>query len=170
MGSRSGPWGQAIATIKDHPWFGTGYGTSPTGVDPGTNFGTISSSAESEREHGSSYINLAEWVGLLGVLPFIALLAVTLSNLRRVCALMNQTTDPRYYSIPLAMVVLSGFVHAGFEDWLFAVGSYLSVFFWVCAFLLADLVPNADIVPAPGPAPYVARPLPADYGAVVSNR
>ena len=43
--------------------------------------------------------------------------------------------------VPFALVVLAGLVHAGFEDWLFAVGSYLCVFFWVCAFLLTDLVP-----------------------------
>ena len=50
---------------------------------------------------------------------------------------------PRHYSIPLAMVVLAGLIHANFEDWLFAVGSYISVYFWVFAFLLADLVPDA---------------------------
>jgi O-antigen ligase len=170
MGSRRGPWDQSVASIKDHPWFGTGYGTSPTGMDPGLSFGRISSSAETEREHGSSYITIAEWVGLLGVLPFLALVAVTLSKVWKVCALMNQTTDPRYYSIPLAMVVLSGFVHATFEDWLFAAGSYLSVFFWVCAFQLDDVLPDAKAVPALGSARRDARPLPTDYGAFASNR
>jgi O-antigen ligase len=170
MGSRRGPWEQSITSIKEHPWFGTGYGTSPSGVDPGLNFGKINSSAESEREHGSSYITIAEWVGLLGVMPFVALLAVAISNVWKVCALMNRTTDPRYYSIPLAMVVLSGFVHATFEDWLFAVGSYLSLFFWVCAFQLADLVPDVDSLPALSSSLRVTHLLPSDYGTAVSNR
>ena len=77
LGSRRTPWEKSIASIKEHPWFGTGYGTSPTGEDPGLDFGTVASSAETAREHGSSYMTIAEWVGLLGVLPFVALLAVT---------------------------------------------------------------------------------------------
>ncbi len=170
MGSRRGPWDESIASIKEHPLFGTGYGTSPTGVDPGMSFGRISSSAETEREHGSSYITIAEWVGLLGVLPFIALLALTASNVWRVCAWMRRTNNPNHYAVPLAMVVLSGFIHAGFEDWLFAVGSYLSLFVWVCAFLLVDLVPDGDLVPVASPASRVVRSLATDYGAVVSNR
>ncbi|MBZ5663366.1 MAG: O-antigen ligase family protein [Acidobacteriia bacterium] len=170
LGSRLSPWQKSIDTIKKHPWFGTGYGTSPTGEDPGLDFGKISSSAETAREHGSSYMTITEWVGLFGVLPFIALLAVTLSNVWRVCAWMHRTADPRHYSIPLAMVVLSGFVHANFEDWLFAVGSYACVYFWVFSFLLADLVPSAVVVPVAGVASRAWRPSPVGFGAVAPNR
>jgi O-antigen ligase len=170
MGSRRTPWEKSIATIKEHPWFGTGYGTSPTGEDPGLSFGKFSSSAETAREHGSSYMTIAEWVGLLGVLPFVALLAVTVSNVWKVCVWMNRTADPRHYSIPLAMVVLAGLVHASFEDWLFAVGSYPCVYFWFFAFLLADLVPDAVAVPVAGAVSRASRPSPAGFGAVVPNR
>jgi O-antigen ligase len=170
MGSRRTPWETSIATIKAHPLFGTGYGTSPTGEDPGLHFGTIASSAETVREHGSSYMTIAEWVGLMGVMPFAALLAVTVWNVGRVCAWMNRTSDPRHYSIPLAMVVLSGLVHAGFEDWLFAVGSYPCVYFWAFAFVLADLAPAAVVVPVPSVVSRVPRPSPAGFGAVVPNR
>jgi O-antigen ligase len=140
LGSRRTPWEKTIASIKEHPLFGTGYGTAPTGEDPGFGFGEFHSSSETAREHGSSYMSITEWVGLLGVLPFAGLLAVTASNLWKVCSAMRRDADPRHYSIPLAMVVLAGLVHAGFEDWLFAVGSYMCVYFWVCAFVLADLV------------------------------
>jgi len=170
MGSRRTPWEKSIATIKEHPWFGTGYGTSPTGEDPGFGFGKFASSAETAREHGSSYITIAEWVGLLGVLPFVALLAVTVSKVWKVCTWMKRTADPRHYSIPLAMVVLSGLVHANFEDWLFAAGSYLCVYFWFFAFLLADLVPDAVSVPVAGAVSRASRPTPAGFGAVVPNR
>ena len=46
------------------------------------------------------------------------------------------------------MVLLAGLVHAGFEDWLFAVGYYVSVYFWIFAFILADLLP-ATVVHSP---------------------
>jgi O-antigen ligase len=170
MGSRRAPWDKSIASIKEHPLFGTGYGTSPTGKDPGLDFGKVSSSSETEREHGSSYITIAEWVGLLGVLPFVALLAVTVANIWKVCAWMNRTADPSNYSIPLAMVVLSGLCHASFEDWLFAAGSYLCVYFWFFAFVLADLVPAAVVVPIAGVASGASRPSPSGFGAVVPNR
>jgi O-antigen ligase len=169
LGSRLTPWNKSIASIKEHPFFGTGYGTSPTGQNAGLGAGKYSSSAEEEREHGSSYITITEWVGLVGLLPFIALLALTASNVWRVCAWMKRTADPRHYSIPLAMVVLGGFAHAGFEDWLFAVGSYLCLWFWVCAFMLADLVPAAVVAPLPRAVSRVSRPSPASCGAVVSN-
>ncbi len=170
LGSRRTPWEKTIASIKDHPLFGTGYGTSPNGEDPGFNFGTIASSAETAREHGSSYMTIAEWVGLLGVFPFAALLAVTVSNLWKVCAWMRRTADPRHYSVPLAMVVLAGLVHAVFEDWLFAVGYYLCVYFWSLAFVLADLVPDAVSVPAALAVPRISRPSPAAFEAAVPNR
>ncbi len=176
MGSRKSPWDKTIATIKERPWFGTGYGTSPNGDDPGLSFGTIASSAETAREHGSSYMTIAEWVGLLGVAPFVAILILTFWHVWKVCAWMNRTGDPRHYSIPLAMIVLAGFVHASFEDWLFAVGSYPSVYFWFSAFVLADLLPAAVASPAPRAVSRFAGPLPAEFrtaaphNSVLSNR
>jgi O-antigen ligase len=147
LSSRQSPWEKSIATIKEHPWFGTGYGTSPTGEDPGLLFGKFASSSETVREHGSSYMTIAEWVGLLGVTPFLGLLALTTSNVRRVCSWMNRTREARHYSIPLAMVVLAGLAHANFEDWLFAVGAYPCLYFWVFAFMLADHLPAAASAP-----------------------
>jgi O-antigen ligase len=133
-------------------------------------FGKFNSSAETARENGNSYVTIVEWVGLLGVLPFTMLLGVTTANVWKVCAWMKRTADPRHYSIPLAMVVLAGLVHANFEDWLFAVGYHLSVYFWVCAFLLADLVPGAALVPAAGAVSRASFPSPAGFRAVVPNR
>jgi O-antigen ligase len=170
LASRRTPWEKSIASIKEHPLFGSGYGTAPTGENPGSDFGKFSSSAETVGEHGSSYMTMAAWVGLVGGLPFVALLAVTVWNVLRVCAWMRRTADPRHYSIPLAMVVLAGLIHANFEDWLFAVGYYLCVYFWVLAFLLADFVPDAVVVPVAGVVSRVPRPLPADFTAVVSSR
>ncbi len=169
LGSRQTPWEKSIKTIKEHPWFGTGYGTSPTGEDPGLAFGKFASSAETAREHGSSYMTIAEWVGLFGALPFIALLALTAANVWRVCAWMLRTSNGRHYSIPMAMVVLAGLLHASFEDWLFAVGAYPCVFFWSFAFLLADLRPAPVAAPAPTLFARVSAP-PGNFGAAVPNR
>jgi hypothetical protein len=42
-------------------------------------------------------------------------------------------------------------VHAFFEDWLFAVGYYICVFFWALAFILLDFAPaGTGRLPAPG--------------------
>lgn len=172
LGSRQTPWQKTVASIKEHPWFGTGYGTSPSGEDPGLNFGRFSSTAETAREHGSSYMTITEWVGILGVTPFFAILILTALNVWRVCAWMNRTSNPYHYSIPLAMVVLSGLLHASFEDWLFAAGSYPCVFFWFCAFILADLKPAAA-AHAPSPVPIFAGhssvPVP-NYSVPVPSR
>ncbi|MFY9660213.1 MAG: O-antigen ligase family protein [Terriglobales bacterium] len=170
LGSRRTPWEVSIATIKAHPLFGTGYGTSPTGEDPGLYFGKFSSSAETVREHGSSYMTIAEWVGLLGALPFVIILGLTVRNVWRVCAWMNRTHDPRHYSIPLAMVVLAGLVHAGFEDWLFAVGAYPCLYFWVFAFVLSDLAPVAVEVPVVGVVSRLSSRPTAGFGVPVPNR
>jgi O-antigen ligase len=169
LGSRRTPWEKTLDSIKAHPVFGTGYGTSPSGDDPGSGFGIVNSSAETARENGSSYLTIAEWVGLLGVMPFVALLALTVSNVWKVCAFMRRTADSRYYSIPLAMVVMAGLIHAAFEDWLFAVGYYLCVYFWFIAFILADLVPGAVVAPIAGVGSRPPRPSPADFGAVMPN-
>src|SRR6266849_292586 len=112
----------------------------------------------------------APQTGRPAVVPVLALLVVTVSNVARVCAWMRRTGDPRHYSIPLAMVVVSGLAHAPFEDWLFAVGSYISVYFWVFAFLLADLIPVAVAVPVAGVVSRAPRSSPASFGAVVPNR
>lgn len=168
LGSRLTPWQSSIASIKEHPWFGTGYGTSPTGEDPGLYFGRFASSSETVRESGSSYVNVAEWVGLLGVLPFAGLVIVSLANAWRVFAYMLRTSDPKNFSIPLAMVVFAGLLHANFEDWLFAVGYYLCVYYWILAFALADIVPAPSVVPvaslpvrSPSSPPVLGRAVPS---------
>jgi hypothetical protein len=82
-----------------------------------------------------------EGVGLLGVVPFIALVLALALKVGGVFAWLRRTADFRHFSVPVAMVLTAGLIHAGFEDWLFAVGYYLSVFFWVLAFAFVDLLP-----------------------------
>ena len=45
-------------------------------------------------------------------------------------------------AVPLAAVMLAGMLHAGLEDWLFAPGYYLCVFYWCMAFVFVDQAPS----------------------------
>jgi O-antigen ligase len=159
MGSRKGVWDQTWAVITDHPWFGTGFGTSVTGEDL-TRWEFARSHIDSRmvREHGNSFLAIAEWVGLLGVVPFYFLIAVTALNVRKVFSWMRRTGDVFSPAVPAAAVLVAGLVDAMFEDWLFAVGYYLCVLFWALAFILVDVLPQPavvysreDAIPMPAP-------------------
>ena len=143
LGSRRTPWQQTVDVIQQHPWFGSGFGTSE--LAPGASnvdLSLVYTKEETGREHGSSYLAIVEWVGLVGILPFIFLLFFVLQAITRVCGWMRQTASPQHYSIPLAMILSAALVHAIFEDWLFAAGYYLTVFFWSLAFVVVDLAPR----------------------------
>jgi O-antigen ligase len=151
FGSRETPWDDTIAAVKQHPWFGTGFGTSDIGDEsPGLASSSIYTVEGTNREHGSSYLAMAEYMGLLGILPFLFLLVLVLRAAARAYSWVRKTGSPNHYAVPFALVILAGLVHAGFEDWLFAAGSYLCLFFWVSAFMLVDLTSGI------GPDPQVS--------------
>jgi O-antigen ligase len=147
FGSRESPWQETVASLKRHPWFGTGFGTSDVG-SKGTQVAKLSvmegiyTNEGTNREHGNSYLALAEYLGLLGMIPFTFLLLLVVRMIVQIGLWMRRVGDPRHYAVPLSMVLLGGLVHAFFEDWLLAVGYYLCLFFWVCVFLLDDLLPE----------------------------
>jgi hypothetical protein len=142
LGSRKSPWQNTVAVIKESPWFGSGFGTDnlPARMVQDSAFRTYDASG---LEHGSSYMALLQYVGLLGVVPFAILLMLIVSQIFRTCMWMRRTCDPRSYAVPLALVCLAGLLHATFEDWLIAPGYYLTLFFWISAFLLSDFLPVA---------------------------
>ena len=142
LGSRRSPWDDTINVIRDHPWFGSGFGTSVEGDESDMVVGQYSTISTATREHGNSYLAIMEGVGLLGVVPFIALVLTLAFKVGGVFAWLRRTANFRHFSVPVAMVLAAGLIHASFEDWLFAVGYYLSVFFWVLAFALMDLLPS----------------------------
>jgi O-antigen ligase len=164
FGSRQSPWDDTIAAVKQHPWFGTGFGTSDLGSEqPGIAESSIYTVEGTNREHGSSYLAMAEYMGLLGIVPFIFILVLVLRAAAQVFAWMRRTTSPHHCAVPLALIAVAGLVHAGFEDWLFATGSYLCVFFWISAFLLVDLAATArdGLRTAAIPAIGAFAPMPA---------
>jgi O-antigen ligase len=161
--SRLSPWGETLSVVRRHPWFGSGFGTSELGNDrPNSLPSAVHTDPGWNREHGSSYLALAEYLGLLGSVPFVLLLLMLLQRSIRVFRLVRATADSNHACFPFALVVIAGLVHAGFEDWLFAVGSYLCVFFWVCSFLLTDLIPAVErtralFIPRPAALPLTAQ-------------
>jgi O-Antigen ligase len=146
--SRQSPWQAAMHSIKSHLWFGSGFGTTDNGQDASAHIGQYQGFATAEgvtSENGSSYLSIVSWVGVLGVVPFVLLLAGILVFIARTVAWMINTGNPLHPAIPLAMMALAGLIHAAFEDWLFAVGYHLCVFFWSLAFVLVDIAPYAPL-------------------------
>jgi len=144
FGSRAQPWNKTIASIKQNPWFGSGFGTSlfargTSGQESGT-----STRLGSNREHGSSYLALVEYVGLVGSIPFGVLIFLMVWRIGRIWVWMRATGDPSHWSVPLVLVATAALVHAVFEDWLLAAGSYVCVFFWPIAFILMDFIPRTS--------------------------
>ena len=150
LGSRKSVWDRTVAVIQEHPWFGSGFGTSPTSDEVIQQFGSYQSAPQARREHGNSYLEITEWVGFLGDVPFLALLLLIALNVGRILLRVRRTGNVSFPAAPLAVVLAAGLVHAAFEDWLFAVGYYLCIFFWTLAFILVDLLP-LDASPATGP-------------------
>ncbi len=143
LGSRETPWQQTIEVIKESPWFGTGFGTDLPQETPGPG-SVFSTTADLAREHGNSYLALLDYVGLLGVFPFVILLAVIVHHIYRSCSWIRRTRNVQSFVIPIVLVCIAGLVHAFFEDWLFAVGFHLNVLFWTAAFLIAELQTEAS--------------------------
>ncbi|HEV2728520.1 MAG TPA: O-antigen ligase family protein [Terriglobales bacterium] len=151
LGSRQTPWQQTFSVIQEHPWFGSGFGTSKTAVDEVVETRGFASNSKFTREHGSSYLAILEWQGLVGVSPFLALLMVAAVNAGKVLVSVRRTSDASFPALPMALVIIAGLVHAAFEDWMFAVGYYLCVFFWSFAFVLNDFVSRKIAVQMPHP-------------------
>jgi O-antigen ligase len=150
LASRRGVWEETLDVIKENPWFGSGFGTSVT-ADDMTKLAFAKTHIDSWiiREHGNSYLEITEWVGLLGVVPFYSLVLLTARNVGSVYSWMRRTGDGFSPAVPAAAVVTAGLVHAAFEDWMFAVGYYVCVFFWTMAFLLVDVLPRPSVVYVP---------------------
>jgi O-antigen ligase len=147
MASRRGPWDQTTAVIKQHPWFGSGFGTSVT-EQSATYFElTRKRFVDSRmiREHGNSYLAIVEWSGLLGVVPFYLLIVTTAFQARAGLMRLRRSRNIFAPVVPATAILVAGLIDAGFEDWLFAAGYYLSVFFWAMAFILADLLRSSEV-------------------------
>jgi O-antigen ligase len=154
LGSRIGPWRETWKVIRDKPWFGSGFGTSAITADmTKMDYAPHHIDAWVIREHGNSYLAILEWTGLLGVVPFYFLAALSAANAGRVFLWVRRSSDAFSPALPAAAIIVAGLVDAMFEDWLFAVGYYVCVFFWSISFILADILPEQAVVYAPQALP-----------------
>ncbi|HEV8047354.1 MAG TPA: O-antigen ligase family protein [Terriglobales bacterium] len=138
LASRRSIWDDTVSAIKSHPWLGSGFGTSPTSSDLVRQPGSFESLREATREHGNSYLAITEWVGMVGDIPFFTLVILIAVNVGRGLFRTRRTGNASSPVLALAGVLAAGLVHAAFEDWLFAVGYYLCIFFWSLAFIMVD--------------------------------
>lgn len=140
LASRISPWQTAMDNIRDHPWFGMGLGTTATGSDADEGQGTFSSTGSVTAEHGSSYLAILGGVGIIGTIPTAILMVLIIANIVRALWAARGLGSVSHPAIVLAVIMIAGITHATFEDWMFAPGNYLCVFFWSLAFLFNDLV------------------------------
>jgi O-antigen ligase len=167
LASRESPWRAAVDSINNHLWFGTGVGTAETFKDSKGNGGTFSSTADVTNENGSSYLTIVAGVGILGAVPFALLILVLLTKIFRTVGWLREAGNACHPAVPLAMVMVAGLIHAGFEDWLFASGSYLCIWFWTLAFILVDVAPSPVARRA---FAWRFRPMPRSLGGVAPSR
>ena len=125
--------------IRDHPWFGMGFGTTATGSDADEEQGSFASTGSVTGEHGSSYLAILGGVGIVGAIPLVILLALIITKVVRTLWAIRGSNSVSHPAIVLAVIMIAGIVHATFEDWMFAPGNYLCVFFWSMAFLFNDV-------------------------------
>jgi len=144
LASRISPWQSAIDNIRDHPWFGMGLGTTTSGGEAEDQQIGVASTGSVTAEHGSSYLAILAGVGVVGAIPALTLLILLSTKIVRVLWALHKFGSVTHPAIVLALVMIAGIVHAAFEDWMFAPGNYLCVFFWSLAFVFNDLV-----VPSP---------------------
>lgn len=170
LASRESPWQEAVDSIHNHFWFGTGFGTDDNGRDPNENVARFSSAYAAQAEHGSSYLAITTWVGMAGVLPFLLLLLVLMRKVVQTVVWMFRTGNPSHPSVPLVIVMVAGMIHAGLEDWLFAPGYYLCVFYWSMAFVFVDQTPSLAHADSRRALFWRARALRRGLGDVAPSR
>ncbi len=135
MDSRQKPWERSLTTFREHPWLGLGFGAADNSTDQ--NF-TYVTRGHLTRERGSSYLTMLETTGVIGTFFFALLLLALLQQVWRVFAWLRRTGNVNQPAVVAAAIVLGGLANAAFEDWLLAVGYYMSVIFWVLALSLRD--------------------------------
>jgi len=76
--------------------------------------------------------------GIIGTFFFALLLLTLILEIWRVFSWLRRTGRVNQPAVVAASILLGGLVNAFFEDWLLAVGYYMSVIFWVLALSLRD--------------------------------
>ena len=135
MESRQKPWERSLRTFRDHPWLGLGFGAADNSAE--WRFSYVTQGRQT-RERGSSYLTVLETTGAVGTFFFGLLILVLIWEIWKVFSWLRRTGKVNQPAVVPAAILLGGLVNAFFEDWMFAVGYYMSVIFWVLALSLRD--------------------------------
>jgi O-antigen ligase len=135
MDSRQKPWERSWRSFRDHPWLGLGFGAADNSAGWHPTYATVASQT---RERGSSYLTILETTGLIGALPCALLILALIREIWRVFSWLRRSGKVNQPAVVAAVIIMAGLVDAFFEDWLLAVGYYMSVIVWVLAFSLRD--------------------------------
>jgi O-antigen ligase len=135
MESRQKPWERSLRSFRDHPWLGLGFGVADNSAASKFEYVTR---GHLTRERGSSYLTMLETTGTVGTFFFALLILALIRELYRVFRWLRRSGKVNQPSVLAASILLCGLTNAFFEDWLLAVGYYMSVLFWVVAFSLRD--------------------------------
>jgi O-antigen ligase len=135
METREKPWERSLATFRQHPWLGLGFGAADNSTDRRLTYET---QGYYTRERGSSYLTILETIGVLGAVPCALLLLCLIREIWKVFSRLRRSGEVNQPAVVAAAILLGGLVSASFEDWMFAVGYYMSVIFWLLAFSLRD--------------------------------
>jgi O-antigen ligase len=155
LDSRQKPWERSLATFREHPWLGLGFGAADNSTESRFTYAT---QGYLNRERGSSYLTILETTGVVGTVFFALLLLALIREIWRVFSWLRRTGKVNQPAVIAAAIILGGLVNAAFEDWMLAVGYYMSVMFWILAFSLRDWMacPAWSEVPA---SERIGRPL-----------
>jgi hypothetical protein len=135
MDSRQSAWERSLRSFRQHPWLGLGFGAADNSTDQRFTYVT---QGQLTRERGSSYLAMLETTGLVGSVFFALLISALIREIWRVFSWMRRTGKVSQPAVVAAAIILAGLANACFEDWMFAVGYYMSVIFWVLALSLRD--------------------------------
>jgi O-antigen ligase len=135
MNSRQQPWERSLRSFRDHPWLGLGFGVADNSAESRLDYVT---NGHQTRERGSSYLTILETTGAVGALFFGGLILALLNEVGGVFRWLRRSGRVNQPAVVAASIILAGLINAFFEDWLLAVGYYMSVIFWVLAFSLRD--------------------------------
>lgn len=133
---RGSMWEEGIENIMEKPLWGWGFGASKASMD--WEFST--STGEGDREKGSSYLGIIEELGFLGAIPAYVLIFYLISQLRFIIRMRRRILREEWVLLlVLYSIIVAGLVDAGFEAWLFSLGSHIAIFYWLVVFLYFGL-------------------------------
>lgn len=134
-------WQNMLEDIRRSPLIGNGLGVA----DVGTAGAFVFNSGGYTIEKSNSYLALLDELGYFGALIFATLI---LFPFVRKMLVSIKVSSPCYSveNIALIAIILAGAIDAFFEAWMFAVGSFYCVTFWIFTFLLMARKSSTDEV------------------------